>query len=364
MAFMGNTRRSLAYMMKHADLFTELPAKYYDTAFLDRLHFYIPGWEIDIIRGEMFTSGYGFIVDYLAEILKKFRNDDFSHLYTQHFELHADISTRDRDAIHKTFSGLMKILFPNQDASKEEVENLLKFSIEGRKRIKDQLLKIDETYNAVNFTYRDLESGESHEVSTLEETQYPHLAKRRPEASSGTEPEARADEPVKPDETLESGKHVVVQENQKGISYEGLFAPYLVGASQITINDPYIVKFYQAKNLMELLRMILTLKPEGDEIDVKLVTKSDMDHCEDQEKFLEQIRESLEGSGLNFEFSYDTGNSMHARSIVTDTGWKLSLDRGLDIFQPYDFRNAFDLANTVQEERQCKAFEVTYLKVG
>ncbi len=173
MTFMGNTRRSLSYMLKHSDLFAELPDKYYDTAFLDRLHFYIPGWEVDIIRGEMFTSGYGFIVDYLAEILKKLRNTDYSQLYTKYFELDSDISTRDRDSIHKSFSGLMKILFPNQDGSKEEIRELLEFAIEGRRRIKDQLLKIDETYTPVNFAYRDLETGESREVKTQEAIQYP-----------------------------------------------------------------------------------------------------------------------------------------------------------------------------------------------
>lgn len=362
MAFMGNTRRSLAYMMKHADLFSELPAKYYDPAFLDRLHFYIPGWEVDIIRGEMFTAGYGFIVDYLAEILKKFRNEDFSHLYTKYFELHSDISTRDKDAILKTFSGLMKILFPNQDATKEEIEAVLKFAIEGRKRIKDQLLKIDETYSAVNFAYLDNESGATRQVATLEDTQYPHLAAGTTVPEVDDAPVDVSPEPVPAEEVLESGKHVVVQENQKGVSYEKLFAAHLKGAGEITINDPYIVKFYQAKNLMELLRMILSLKPEGEEIDVKLVTKSDMDYCREQDGFLEQIKSSLEGSGLNFDFTYEAENTMHARSIVTNTGWKISLDRGLDIFQPYDFRNAFDLANSVPEERQCKAFEVTYLK--
>ncbi|MDP8246729.1 MAG: BREX system Lon protease-like protein BrxL [Candidatus Tritonobacter lacicola] len=175
LVFIGNTRRSLTYMLKHADLFTELPAKYYDTAFLDRLHFYIPGWEVDIIRGEMFTSGYGFIVDYLAEILKKLRIKDCSQLYTKYFELDSDISTRDRDAIHKTFSGLMKVIFPNQNASKEEIRQLLELAIEGRRRIKDQLLKIDETFIPVNFVYMDKETRQTREVKTLEAIQYQSL---------------------------------------------------------------------------------------------------------------------------------------------------------------------------------------------
>ena len=116
--FVGNTEHSLPYMLKHSDLFDALPEKFYDSAFLDRLHYYIPGWEVDIIRGEMFSRDYGFVVDYLAEILRHLRNQDFSDQYNQHFTLSSDISTRDQDGINKTFSGLMKILFPQGDATK------------------------------------------------------------------------------------------------------------------------------------------------------------------------------------------------------------------------------------------------------
>ena len=153
MAFVGNTSHDLEYMLRHTNLFDDLPPQYYDSAFLDRLHFYIPGWEVEIIRGEMFSHGYGFVVDYLAEILRNLRSYDFSQKYQQHFELSEDISTRDRDGINKSFSGLMKILFPAGEASKEDMEMLLAFSIEGRKRIKDQLMRIDNTYADVTFVY-------------------------------------------------------------------------------------------------------------------------------------------------------------------------------------------------------------------
>jgi ATP-dependent Lon protease len=105
MAFVGNTSHNVPYMLKNSDLFDELPESYHDAAYLDRLHFYIPGWEVDTIRGEMFSKGYGFVVDYIAEVLKSMRNTDYSDRYKQHFTLGSDISTRDRDGIHKTFSG-------------------------------------------------------------------------------------------------------------------------------------------------------------------------------------------------------------------------------------------------------------------
>ena len=143
MAFIGNTKHNVPFMLKHSDFFEELPEKYYDSAFIDRLHAFLPGWEIDIIRGEMFSEGYGFVVDYIAEILRDLRKQDFSDRYSEHFELSADIATRDKDAINKTFSGLMKIIFPNSNQTEEETEEILKFAIECRKRVKDQLKRID-----------------------------------------------------------------------------------------------------------------------------------------------------------------------------------------------------------------------------
>ena len=129
---------------------------------------------MDIIRGEMFSDGYGFVVDYLAEILRSLRDHDY--LGPLHGSFHtclSDISTRDRDGIQKTFSGLMKILFPHGGATSEEIEELLRFAIEGRKRVKDQLMRIDSTYADVAFHYSD-NDGKDKAVTTLEEVEYPH----------------------------------------------------------------------------------------------------------------------------------------------------------------------------------------------
>ncbi|NEE09745.1 ATP-dependent Lon protease, partial [Streptomyces sp. SID7499] len=172
MVFVGNTSHTVPYMLKHSDLFDELPESYHDSAYLDRLHHCIPGWEVDTIRGEMFSDGYGFVVDYIAEVLKSMRSQDYSDRYQHRFSLSSDISTRDRDGIHKTFSGLMKILYPHGEAASEEIEEILRFAIEGRKRVKDQILRIDSTMADVKFGYLD-RSGSWHPVSTLEEDEYP-----------------------------------------------------------------------------------------------------------------------------------------------------------------------------------------------
>ena len=373
MAFVGNTRRSVAYMLKHTDLFEELPKAYYDTAFLDRLHFYLPGWEVDIIRGEMFSGGYGFIVDYYAEILRKLRGEDYSQVYRKYFELDSDISTRDRDSIHKTFSGLIKILFPNQDATKEEVRELLVFAIEGRKRVKSQLLKIDETYSAVNFAYTEVGRDESIPVLMLEERNYPHLFGDVATTSLETAPEASSDANESSEHTdaaaapaepaLVSGEHRTVVENQKGISYQKLFGDHLKGASSITIQDPYIRQFHQVRNVMELMEVVIAMVPEGEEIAVELVTKSDQERPEAQDDLLQQLQVNLAGTGVDFTYRYDSTPSFHARSISTDTGWKITLDRGLDVFQHFDTRDRLNPQSNIQALRSCKAFEVTYLKI-
>ena len=364
MVFIGNTQHNVPYMLKHSDLFDELPDKYHDSAFLDRLHFYIPGWEVDIIRGEMFSDGYGFVVDYLAEILRSFRNHDYSQKYNEHFELLSDISTRDRDGINKTFSGMMKILYPHEEASKEEIEEIFRFSIEGRKRIKDQLMRIDSTYAEVRFGYTNKE-GKEFFVKTLEEEEYPHYYKRVVKTDEEEDNESGGTVEVdsvgvKQEEPKEN--HITIQENQKGVSYESLFGGYLKGAKKIVITDPYIRLFYQARNLMELLEVVDKNKRDEDEIEVELITIADEFKLEQQMENFTKIQVSCETIGIKFSWKFDPENTIHARHIITDNGWKILLDRGLDIFQQYEMNDAFSLSNRLQQYRLCKAFEVTYLR--
>ncbi len=374
MAFVGNTQHTVQYMLRHNDLFDDLPHQYHDSAFLDRLHFYIPGWEVDIIRGEMFSEGYGFVVDYLAELLRYLRDYDYSQLYREHFELNADISTRDRTGIEKTFSGLMKILFPHQEALPEEMEDLLRFSIEGRKRVKDQLLRIDSTYVPVHFTYTRAGAPRGLPpvgVKTLEEGLYPRYYTDMPGAG-GQVAMLAEDELDFPVEALLSGgggaetlkeQHLTFQENQRGVSYDQLLGPYLRGATRIVVTDPYIRLFYQARNMMELLETIARVKPEDEEIGVLLVTTRDAYNPQQQLDYLEQMQTSGAAIGIQFQWEFDESGTIHARHIQTNHGWKILLDRGLDIYQHYDMNDAFAFNNRLQQYRACKAFEVTFLKL-
>ncbi|PZU76798.1 MAG: BREX system Lon protease-like protein BrxL [Rhizobium sp.] len=374
MVFVGNTKHNVPYMLKHTDLFDELPEKYYDSAFIDRLHAYIPGWEVEVIRGEMFSNGYGFVVDYLAEILRHMRNDDFSDRYKDFFELSSGISTRDRDGINKTFSGLMKILFPGGGASEQDIEEILKIAIEGRKRVKDQLMRIDATYPDVDFSYRS-KDGRNVVVSTLEESEYPEHYYRR---ARGAQQPAINDElntPAVPEaeaktDAYEGGRqknepreaHRVFSENQKGITYDILFGQYLDGASKIVVTDPYIRLFYQVRNLMEFIETVVKHKAAEDEVEVHLVTILDDFKGEQQTANLTAIETACLAIGVKFTWEFDGTGTIHARHIKTDTGWKISLDRGLDIFQPYEMNDAFSLANRLQQFRGLKTFEITYLR--
>ena len=380
MTFVGNTQHTVPYMLKHSDLFCELPEKFYDSAFLDRIHFYIPGWEVDIIRGEMFSSGYGFVVDYLAEILRSLRNHDYSDRYQEYFTLSSDISTRDRDGINKTFSGLMKVLYPNGQASKEEIEELLRFAIEGRKRVKDQLMRIDSTYSEVRFSYTD-NDGQEYLVRTLEEEEYPNyyhktIAEDDGEIVYNNDTVHSMNVPandlaatpflskvITASEPILAEKHLTFQENQKGVSLDKLIGPYLKGAKEIIITDPYIRLFYQVRNFMEFLETIVRFKEADEEVSVKLLTVEDEFKGEQQKESFTKIQEAAKSVGIDFSWEFDRSNTIHARHIVTDHGWKISLDRGLDIYQHYDMHDAFSFTNRLQQFRPCKAFEVTFIRL-
>ena len=376
MVFVGNTKHNVPYMLKHTDLFEELPEKYYDSAFIDRLHTYVPGWEIDVIRGEMFASGYGFVVDYLAEILRHMRNDDYSNRYQALFTLSSDISTRDRDGVNKTFSGMMKLLFPADNATEAEVEEILHLAVEGRKRVKDQLLRIDSTYPETDFSFT-ARDGRKVAVKTLEETEYPQYYHKR--APTHDEPTSEGvkrggdalvlkvvqkSAETEGDLVGPSEGHKVFSENQKGVTYAELFWPWLRGATNIVVTDPYIRMFHQVRNLMEFVEMVAVRKAPEEEVAVRLITCPDEVYPEKQQANLVAVESACTAAGIKFSWEFDGTNTIHARHIVSDTGWKISLDRGLDIYQKFEMNDAFSLANRLQGYRQVKAFEITYLKAS
>lgn len=357
MVFVGNTDHSVPYMLKHSNLFDALPKDYYDTAFLDRIHAYLPGWEVQKLRNDMFTSDYGFIVDYLAEILKELRKEDRTNEYSKYFELSDTITTRDKTAIIKTFAGLAKILYPHGELSETDMKELLDFAIECRKRVKLQLQNMDETFEEVDFSYIIKSSGNKIEVETLEVLEHlkPVFEKQVIEPTKNTE---ETKENISTGIISLSGGQKIIRDNQTGISYDLLFGAYLLGATDFKVIDPYVRLPYQLRNFMEFAKLISEKKDPETEVKLHLVTNNNEDYIEGAKDAFEQMTYSLESIGIIFTYQFE--ENIHDRSITMNNGWKVVLGRGLDIWQKTG--GWYDVNEYIQEKRLCKSCEITLIK--
>ena len=171
MVFVGNINQSVDILLKTSSLFDPFPPEMgTDTAFLDRMHCYIPGWEIPKFRPEHFTNDYGFITDYLAEFLRELRKEQYGDALDEYFRLGRNLNQRDTIAVRKMVGGLVKLMYPDGEYTKEQLEEILKISLEMRRRVKEQLKKLGgmEFYD-VNFSYIDLEDMSEHYVSVPEQ---------------------------------------------------------------------------------------------------------------------------------------------------------------------------------------------------
>ena len=167
----GNINQSVNVLLKTSSLFDPFPPEMgTDTAFLDRMHCYIPGWEIPKFRPEHFTNDYGFITDYLAEFLRELRKEQYGDALDEYFRLGRNLNQRDTIAVRKMVGGLVKLMYPDGEYTKEQLEEILKISLEMRRRVKEQLKKLGgmEFYD-VNFSYIDLEDMSEHYVSVPEQ---------------------------------------------------------------------------------------------------------------------------------------------------------------------------------------------------
>lgn len=171
MVFVGNINQSVDVLLKTSSLFDPFPPEMgTDTAFLDRMHCYLPGWEIPKFRPEHFTNDYGFISDYLAEFIRELRKEQYGDAIDHYFRLGKNLNQRDTIAVRRMADGYLKLLYPDGNFTKEEVEEVLQISLEMRRRVKEQLKKLGgmEFYD-VNFSYIDNETFEEHYVSVPEQ---------------------------------------------------------------------------------------------------------------------------------------------------------------------------------------------------
>ena len=170
MVFVGNINQSVEVILKTSNLFEPFPPEMAtDSAFFDRMHYYLPGWEIPKMRPELITDEYGFITDYISEFFREMRKRTYSDAFDKYFKLGNNLNQRDVIAVRKTVSGLVKILYPNGKFTKEQLEEILHYALVGRRRVKEQLKKIGgmEFYD-VHFSYIDLETMEEKFVSVPE----------------------------------------------------------------------------------------------------------------------------------------------------------------------------------------------------
>ena len=171
MVFVGNINQSVDVLLKTSSLFDPFPPEMgTDTAFLDRIHCYLPGWEIPKFRPEHFTDDYGFITDYLAEFIRELRKEQYGDALDKYFRLGTNLNQRDTIAVRKMVGGLLKLVYPDGEFSKEQLEEILKLALEMRRRVKEQLKKLGgmEFYD-VNFSYIDKDSFEEYYVSVPEQ---------------------------------------------------------------------------------------------------------------------------------------------------------------------------------------------------
>lgn len=378
MVFVGNTKHTVPYMLRNTHLFESVPTDFLQTgAFLDRIHVYNPGWEVKVLKKSSFSTGYGLITDYISAILHELRNIDFSSRLNQYAKFSGTLSERDHNAIRKTFSGFCKLLYPNGEMTDEEAKELIDFAAEARKRVKDQLYIINSTFCAepAKFEYSWLPTGELVKVETLENLENNHrCCMDQPDEVEESEPSVESHKPTNV-QTNDSNDKVLeivgtgirrlrprtrqlvsttisVRENQGGVTYKGLFGDYLKDAKDIKLTDPFIRQPYQIDNLVDFIAMVREVTTQ-DSIRIHVSTQN-----EDDEKVAEVIdifndlADELQPVGIDFTYDFKAD---HDRLIQTDTGWTITLGRGLDI---YEWFGRFSLGRTNQMNRRCKAFNV------
>lgn len=169
--YLGNTNQPIDVLVRTSHLFAPLPdAMRDDMAFIDRIHFYLPGWEMPKMTGALFTTGYGFVVDYLAEAFRELRKQNLTDVIDAHYSLGSHLNTRDAKAVRKTVGALVKLLHPDRAVTPAELRGYLEFALEGRRRVKEQLKKLGSfEYYQTSFSYIDHETMQEYFVGVPEE---------------------------------------------------------------------------------------------------------------------------------------------------------------------------------------------------
>ena len=294
-------------------IFKELPTALQESAFIDRIHGLIEGWFMPRVSKNTPSKTLGFKGDFFSEVLHELRVDlRYADYVSQSLHLPQCDDMRDNKAIARLVEGYLKLLFPDLELSEEDfILYCVNPAVRMRQQIRDELSKIDQEFKWVTIKS---DSPDEFQLSHPEERPDPELEKQKID-------------PLSPDRSPEE-KTLDLVEGQRGISYEKLFFPYLKGAKSIKICDPYIRLQYQIYNLISFCEMI---DPTDEKVKLDLLTACDSYMEAELRNKLSELKKGL--SQENIEFDYVFEDSIHDRWIETNTGWRIILGRGLDIFQ-------------------------------
>jgi len=320
-------------------LFKELPSALQESAFIDRLHGLLEGWFMPRITKNTPSRMLGLKGDFFGEVLHELRPRlEFADYVSHSLRLPSCEDMRDNKAIARIAEGFLKLLFPDLNVTEEEfIEFCVNPALRMRQQIRDELTKIDPEYSWVS-----IRSTQPDEFQLLHPAEKPQEEPNAPKADPL--PATRAPEATTVD----------IREGQTGISYRKLFEPYLRGASEITLVDPYIRLDYQIFNLMSFIEM---LDGSDDALTLKVITAAG---SYEEEVDLSEKLDQVQAGALakRIEFSYEFDSSKHDRCIQTNTGWRITLGRGLDIFHRAEGK--YSLGFIDQTQRKCKETSIVF----
>lgn len=338
-SFVGNIDQSIDQLVNSYDhdLFITLP-KAFDLAIQDRFFFYMPGWEIPKMDNKYFTESFGLITDYMAEAFHYMfkHSKDYIDTVNKRMKLGASVQGRDELAIKKTVTALLKIIHPAGDPSEEEFNDIVSYAVEGRRRVKEQMnkRKPDEEFALIDLSFFT-ENGKEVIVYCPESkdslaTQNPRGNeddKHKTEIVESTNEPILKSESLKPESLIE--KRIKLHYGDVGYSFESVFKEYLVGASEVVVEDTYIRQKHQITNFLRFCELIVKI---GDCKKLTLITNSD-DETQKRENILifDQVADNL--FDYDIEFRTEFSETLHDREIKLNNGWNIKMGRGLDYFQ-------------------------------
>ncbi len=377
LAFVGNIDDSIPEIIRSSqfDLFKPLPEEF-DLAIIHRFHQYLPGWEIPANADHLLTEEYGFITDYLAEAFHHlFKHRNYYSAIKKRAKLGPGFQGRDETAVYKTVAGLIKLLHPDGECGDEEFEEYLAYAIEGRRRVKEQLnkRKKDEEFGEIRLSYINVR-GETVEVHCPESKGVDATLNPRsgpssiPESAAAAPPSAKVSgAPSEVTISVEApaasapipelaNKHFTIRYGDTGYSYDSMFGAYLKGAKKLVVEDPYIRRDHQIRNLLQLCELAVNV---GTIKAIELITSAENDaQKEEAEKRLDEIKEGLADYDVVLSYRFD--DKIHDREVRTDTGWHIQIGRGLDIYQCPLSRLTVGATNC--DLRPCMETKVTIFK--